>query len=114
MKSKKLQSARAGFGEIDHYDDMTDIYDTPVVSMKRGKRKAEIDYCDHGSIPKDWSINFSARILNTTTINPVLEVVKAVLGYTKFKAMEKELVKALRPVLQKKKQYVNYYKQTSD
>jgi hypothetical protein len=100
-----------GFGEIDYYDNMTDMYCTPVASIKRGKRKAEIDYCDHGAIPKDWSINLSAVILNTTTINPILEVIESAIGLSKFKIMEKELIKKLRPVLQKKKTYVNYYKE---
>jgi hypothetical protein len=114
IKTKKLQSIRAGFGEIDYYDNMTDIYTTPVVSMMRGKRKAEIEYCNHGSIPKDWSMNLSAVILNTTTINPILEVIETAIGLFRFEAIKKELVKMLRPVLQKKKTYVNYYKQTEE
>jgi hypothetical protein len=112
VKSKKLQAVHVGFGEIDHYDDMTNMYDTPTAYIKRGKRKAEIGSREHGSIPKDWSINLSATILNTTTINPILEVVKNALGFSKFKPIEKLLVKALRPVLQKKKDSVIYYNES--
>jgi hypothetical protein len=108
-KTKKLQGVHVGFGEIDHYDDMTDIYHTPTAFIKRGKRKVETSWREHGSIPKDWSINLHAAIADTTTINPVLEVVKNAIGFSKFKAIEKELIKKFRPVLQKKKEYGNYY-----
>ena len=105
IKTKKLQSLHVGFGEIDWYDDMTDMYSTPTAYMKRGKRIAEVSSREHGSIPKDWSIHLSARILDTTTINPVLEVVKNAIGFTLYKQMEKQLIKTLRPVLQKKKDH---------
>jgi hypothetical protein len=114
VKSKKLQSVFVGFSECDYYDNMTDMYDTPNAYMKRGKRKAEIGSSEHGCIPKDWSINLSATILDTTTINPILEVVKNALGFSKFKAMEKELVKRLRPVLQKKEGYAKYYLESDE
>ena len=107
IKSKKLQSLHVGFGEVDWYDNMTDMYDTPTAYIKRGKRKAEIGSREHGSIPKDWSINLSARILDTTTINPILDVIKKALGYSVFKENEKLLVSKLRPVLQKKKDYIS-------
>ena len=116
IKSKKLQSLFVGFGEIDHYDDMTDIYETPNAFIQRGKRKAQIGSREHGSIPKDWSVNLTAVLLDTTTIGPVLQVVESVLDYKKFNGlskefnvMKKELTKAFRPVLQKKKEYGNYY-----
>ena len=106
IKSKKLQSVYMKFGEIDWYDDMTDMYDTPTAYMKRGKRKAEIGASEHGSIPKDWSINLSASILNTTTINPILEVIKNAIGMNMYRPIEKLLIMTLRPVLQKKKEYM--------
>lgn len=106
VKSKKLQSVHVGFGECDYYDNMTDMYETPTAYIKRGKRKAEIGSREHGSIPKDWEIHLSAKILNTTTIGPILEVIKNALGYSIFKENEKLLVAKLRPVLQKKKDYI--------
>ena len=115
IKTKKLQTLFVGFGEIDHYDDMTDMYNTPTAFIKRGKKRAETGWREHGSIPKDWSINLHANILNTTTINPVLEVVKQSIGFSMFKPIEKELIKKMRPVLQKKKEYVNcYYSEDSE
>ena len=109
VKSKKLQSVHVGFGECDHYDDMTDVYHTPTAYIKRGKRIAETGWREHGSIPKDWSINLHARILDTTTIGPVMQVIQNAIGFSKFKPIEKELIKKIRPVLQKKKEYVNCY-----
>jgi hypothetical protein len=115
VKSKKLQSLFIGFGEIDHYDDMTNMYTTPTAYIKRGKRKAEISCREHGSIPKDWSVGVHAIILDTTTIGPVLQVIESVLDYRKynglckdFNLMKKQLTKAFRPILQKKKDYVNF------
>jgi hypothetical protein len=108
IKTKKLQTLVVGFGEIDHYDDMTDIYETPTAYIKRGKRKAQIGSREHGSIPKDWSVNLHANLLDTTTIGPVLEVVKNAIGFTMYKPIEKLLIKSFRPVLQKKKTYVNF------
>ena len=106
VKSKKLQAVHIGFGEQDHYDDMTDMYETPTAYIKRGKRIATIGSREHGSIPKDWSVDLSARILDTKAINPVLEVIKNAIGLNLYKPMEKDLIKALRPVLQKKKSHV--------
>jgi len=116
VKSKKLQSIFIGFGECDHYDDMTNIYYTPTAYIKRGKRKAEMGSREHGCIPKDWSVNFSAVLLDTTTIGPVLQVVESALDHKKYNGLSKEynllkkqLTKAFRPILQKKKVYVNYH-----
>jgi len=108
VKSKKLQSLHAGFGECDHYDNMTDMYDTPTAFIKRGKKKVEIGSREHGSIPKDWEIHLSARIHDTKAIGPVLEVIKNALGFSVFKENEKLLVNTLRPVLQKKKDYIHF------
>ena len=113
-KTKKLVGVHVGFGAIDHYDNMTDIFYTPTAYIKRGKKKVENGWREHGAIPKDWSVNLHAAIADTTTINPVLEVVKNAIGYTKFKPIEKELIKKFRPVLQKKKDYGNYYSENYD
>jgi hypothetical protein len=108
VKSKKLQSVHVGFGECDHYDNMTDMYDTPTAYMRRGKRRAEIGSREHDSIPKDWEVHLTARILNTTTISPILEVIKNAIGFNLYKPMEKLIIKNLRPVLQKKKNYIHF------
>jgi hypothetical protein len=76
--------------------------------MKRGKRKAEIGAREHGSIPKDWEIHLSAKILDTKAIGPILEVIKNALGFSLYKPMEKVIIKAVRPVLQKKKNYIHF------
>lgn len=108
VKSKKLQSVHVGFGECDHYDDMTDMYETPTAYIKRGKRVATIGSREHGSIPKDWEVHVSARLLDTSTIGPVLEVIKNAIGFNLYKPMEKLIIKTLRPVLQKKKNYIHF------
>ena len=105
IKTKKLQSMGVSFGEIDWYDDMTDVYETPKVSIKRGLRKAVISYREHGSIPKDWDFNLTAQISDTTTSTPIIEVVKKTLGSFFTPKLEKDFKKGLKPILQKKKEF---------
>jgi hypothetical protein len=105
IKTKKLMKLCVNFDEIDWYDNMTDIYTTPIVKIERGQKIARTFEREHGSIPKDWSINLTALISNTTTKTPILEVVKKTLGYYFTPALEKEFVKKLKPVLQKKSRY---------
>jgi hypothetical protein len=109
IKTKKLQRLSVSFDEIDWYDSMTNIFTTPIVHIKRGQRKARIDEREHGSIPKDWSFNLTAKFADTTTVTPILEVVKAALGYFFTPKMEKEFKKVMKPVLQKKTTYCNVY-----
>ena len=102
IKTKKLLSMSVSFGEIDWYDNMTDIYETPIVRIERGLKKAKVGHREHGSIPKDWSVDMYCTFADTTTNTPILEVVKSALGsYFDTKA-EKEFIKALKPLLQKK------------
>jgi len=108
IKTKKLLSMNVGFGEIDWYDDETDMYETPSISIKRGLKRAKIGYVNHGSIPKDWSFEFACVFADTTTISPILEVVKSALGSHFSAKAEKEFTKAVRPFLQKKIKYANY------
>lgn len=102
IKTKKLLNMNVSFGEIDWYDDYTDIYETPKISIKRGLRKAVISYREHGSIPKDWSFDFNANFSDTTTSTPIMEVVKSALGSYFNTELEKQFKKVLKPVLQKK------------
>jgi hypothetical protein len=105
IKTKKLLRMSVSFDEIDWYDDMTDIYETPKVTIKRGLRKAVISYREHGSIPKDWEFGFNAVIANTTTSTPILIVARYALGSYFNANLEKQFRKALKPVLQKKTTY---------
>lgn len=105
IKTKKLLSLQTWFDEIDWYDDMTDVYTTPVVKIERGLKKARLSEQEHDNIPKDWGFNVEARIADTTTSTPILEVVKKSLGSYFTPAMEKEFLKVLKPVLQKKQPY---------
>jgi hypothetical protein len=114
IKTKKLLRLRASFGEIDYYDDETDMYETPIVYMERGLKRARFNSRNHGSIPKDWSFDVCAVLADTTTNTAVLEVLKKSM-YTKFtKDVEKEFVKKLRPLLQKKVNHVNYYSESDE
>ena len=110
IKTKKLLRMHVGFSEIDYYDNMTDMYEVPSASIERGLKRARIGSSEHGAIPKDWSICLSSRIADTTTVGPIIEVCKKTLGSRLFTpAVEKAFVKKLRPVLQKKTNYANFY-----
>ena len=107
IKTKKLDKLMLSFDEIDWYDDMTDVYDTPVIHMTRGQKKYRVGYRSHGSIPKDWSVNVSAQISDTTTKTPIMEVVNVILGTRFTPEMEKKMTKELKSFLQKK---INYFR----
>lgn len=109
IKTKKLLSLRAGFGEIDWYDNMTNMYTTPVATIERGLKKVRIKESEHGSIPKEWSINVNASLSDTTTSTPILEVVKTVLGGYFTPQHEKSFLKELKAFLQKKTKNIHYY-----
>jgi hypothetical protein len=109
IKTKKLLRVGVSFDEIDWYDNHTDMYTTPKVHIERGQKKARIDEREHGSIPKDWSFHLNARFADTTTVTPILEVVKAALGSFFTPKMEKEFKKVMKPLLQKKSTYCNVY-----
>ena len=106
-KTKKLLKMSVSFNEIDWYDDEVDVYETPIVHIERGLKKAKIKYNRHGSIPKDWSVDVYFKLADTTTNTPILEVVKSALGSNLDSNMEKELVKQLKPLLQKKVNRIN-------
>jgi hypothetical protein len=108
IKTKKMLSLNTWFGEIDWYDNMTDIYETPMVNIKRGLKRAKIAHKEHGSIPKDWSFNVGIVFSDTTTNTPVLEVLNKVLYSLFTKEIEKEFVKAIKPFLRKEKSNVSY------
>lgn len=102
IKTKKLQSMFVGFDHIDWYDDEVDVYETPTASIKRGLKKAKISDRSHGSIPKDWEFELSARFSDTSTSTPIMETVKQTIGSFFTPELQKKFKKQLTPVLQKK------------
>jgi hypothetical protein len=108
IKTKKLVGMSVGFDEQDYYDNEVNVYYTPVVSIKRGLKKARISSNSHGCIPKEWGFDLTCRFADTTTSTPILEVVKQALGSFFTAEHEKQLKKALVPFLQKKAQYANW------
>ena len=109
IKTKKLFLVNVSFSEIDWYDDMCDVYETPSITIKRGLKKAKVGYQEHGSIPKDWSVELICIFADTTTNTPILEVVKSALGGFFDAEFEKKFIKELRPFLQKKVNHINVY-----
>jgi hypothetical protein len=109
IKTKKLLLANVSFSEIDWYDDMCDVYETPSITIKRGLKKARISHQEHGSIPKDWSVDLFCMFDDTTTNTPILEVIKSALGGYFNADYEKKFVKELKPFLQKKTNHINVY-----
>jgi hypothetical protein len=107
IKTKKLFLVNVAFSEIDWYDDMCDVYETPSITIKRGLKKARISHEEHGSIPKDWSVDLICMFEDTTTNTPILEVVKSALGGLFTADLEKDFVMELKPFLQKKENYIN-------
>ena len=101
-KTKKLLGMSVSFGEIDWYDDMTNMYETPIVKIERGLKRARVSHKDHGSIPKDWSVDVYFTFADTTTNTPIMEVVKGALGSYFNSEAEKKFTKELKPFLQKK------------
>jgi hypothetical protein len=108
ITTKKLIKLEIGFGEIDYYDDMTDIYETPIIYIKRGLRKAKIEHRDHGSIPKDWSFDISAIFSPVKTSPPIFEIIKKALGSYFTEEHEKALLKKIKPFLQGKEKHLNF------
>ena len=115
IKTKKLLSMRTYFDEIDYYDDEVDVYQTPIIGIERGFRKAtRLSVRNHGSIPKDWSIDVRMKLDDTTTNTPILEVLEKLLMH-KFPTNAKvELIKKMKPFLRKEVNYVSYYNSNDD
>jgi hypothetical protein len=108
IKTKKMQYMNVWFGEIDWYDDEVDVYETPMVNIKRGLKRAKIEHKRHGSIPKDWSFNVGITLTDTTTSTPVMEILNAVLYSLFTKDIEKQFAKELKSFLRKEKDNMNY------
>jgi hypothetical protein len=80
IKTKKRLRMSAYFSEIDWYDDMTDMYETPTFSIGRGLKRAKISSRSHGSIPKDWSFNLTVTFDDMDRLSPVVDVIHLALG----------------------------------
>lgn len=99
-KTKKLQSAHFYLDEIDWHTNHTDIYQTPVFSIKRGERTAKVKFQEHGSIPKDWAAVLVFYFKETNKITPIVETFNAFFGYVGFSKKERaKLEKMFRNVL---------------
>ena len=114
IKTKKLIYCSTSFDEIDWYDSMTDIYETPIAYIQRGLKKARLKHRSHGSIPKDWSFGLRCEFKASSTIGPIMEVLSKALGYKLDEKMKKEITKAFRPFLQKKVRNANYSNYNED
>ena len=99
IKTKKLTRINAMFHEIDWYDNEVDVYETPVVIMERGLRKAKIGSRNHGSIPKDWTIDLNMVFTDLQTKKPILDTIKATLGSLFTTELEKKFVKQYNPII---------------
>jgi hypothetical protein len=106
IKTTKLKLIQITFDEQDHYDDMTDIYETPIIQMKRGLRKCKIGQREHGSIPKEWGIEMFCVFENLQTKKPILDVIKSILGSYFTTDIEKKFVKNYNPIIKQVPQVV--------
>lgn len=90
----KIKSLNLFFDEIDWYDDMTNIYETPVFNIERGLRKVKISSDEHGSIPKDWGVCLNGVFDMCKRSKPILDFVKLAVGnhytYEQWAKFEKE------------------------
>jgi hypothetical protein len=106
--SNKIISLQVHFEEVDYYDNMTNMYSTPVFQIKKGQRVVHINEREHGSIPKDWEIALNAKFENCQRVAPITGLIEKVLGPYFTTAMANDFEKAIRPLLQGKVNSVNY------
>ena len=99
VKTKKLKSAIFYFDELDWYDDLVDVYETPVFKMIRGKKIPKVTYREHGSIPKDWGVVLRFTIEDTKKITPIMEVIDKFFRANFNKQERKSLEKKMREVV---------------
>jgi hypothetical protein len=114
IKTKKLLKLSAYFNELDYYDNEVDVYTTPIARIERGLKRARLFESTHGAIPKDWEFIVTSVFADTSTNTPIIEVIKRTLGSLFTLNLEKEFVKKLRPVLQKKTNYMSFSKEYED
>lgn len=98
-KTSKLKRMMVSFYPIDHYDDMTDIYETPIVSMERGLRKYKLEHSEHGSIPKEWGVEVIMKFEDIQTKKPIKDCITNVLGSLFDTELQKKFDKVCNPVI---------------
>lgn len=98
-KKSCYKSAMVSLDTIDWYTSDTDMYETPVVSHKKGSRKNVISSERHGSIPKGWAIvgkiHFDGE-LTSRMRNSILKDLLTVCGLEYNAEVEKEVKKNLK------------------
>jgi len=97
--SNKIYSLAVYFEEIDHYDDLTDVYTTPVVSIQRGYTNPKLREKEHGSIPKDWATTITMSFYDTSRATPIMKVLDQVIVSFMNYFDRKKLQKAIQKVL---------------
>lgn len=98
-KKSCYNSSTVSLNTIDHYTDETDMYDTPVVTHKKGSRKNVIGSETHGSIPKGWEIFATVQFdgeLTTRMRNSILKDLLTLCGLEYNSEVEKEVKKNLK------------------
>jgi hypothetical protein len=72
-KFSKFEKMTLHYDEIDYYDNMVDVYETPYIHFTKGKgkRKPTISHTEHGCIPKDWSECYTLFLNDPKTIQPI-------------------------------------------
>jgi hypothetical protein len=93
-RTTKLIAIGMSFSEIDWYDDMCDMYETPTFTIRKGMRSVQVGEKTHGSIPKDWSVCISARFDTTNHVKPYMLFINEVLSGYRYNVEEVE--KAIR------------------
>ncbi len=93
----KFKRLSLSYNEMDYYDNMIDVYETPYINYTKGagKRKPTISHCEHGCIPKEWEECFSLTLDNPKTIKPI-EVFLNHFNITLTSKQLKEIRKAMK------------------
>ena len=93
----KFKKLTLNYDEIDYYDNMVDVYETPYIYFEKGagKRKPTLDHVEHGCIPKDWSEYLTLSLEDPKTMKPI-EVFLTQFGIALTPKQEKEVRKAMK------------------
>ena len=105
----KINGLSAYFGEIDYYDNMTDVYYTPTVRFTKGKRVSQMGEREHGSIPKDWEFVLSATFSPLKSSTPIIQFVTEAIGRFMSKEDIARLTKDVKSCLSNKKSNDVYF-----
>jgi len=112
LKTKKRLRMSASFDEIDWYDNMTDMYETPTFSIGRGLKRVRISSRSHGSVPKDWSFNLNVVFEDMERFSPIVDVIQSALGNHLTEKDVKNIRKEFKEF--KEKGSISYYIEEED